>query len=114
MPIPDVVSIFDSLEKLALQFNFLTVQGHRGQHPGKAGVYESPLEAEAVGCGILVQAKMTANRHNIDEAFDAYRLLSLIGVDSFGAKPMFASGVLLGNGTRSWVQLRRLESGREC
>lgn len=93
-----MVSIFDSLEKLALQFSFLTVQGHRGPHPGKAGVYESPLETEAVGCGVLVQAKMTANRRNIDEAFDAYRLLSLIGVDSFGVKPMFASGVLLGNG----------------
>lgn len=34
---------------------------------------------------------------NIDDALDAYRLLSSIGVHSFRTKPMFASGVALVN-----------------
>ncbi|TWB47616.1 hypothetical protein FBZ94_11922 [Bradyrhizobium sacchari] len=29
---------------------------------------------------------MTANRHNIDEALDAYRFLSSVGIDSFRTK----------------------------
>lgn len=100
VPIPDVVSIFDDPKKLAFQFSFdgakrETVERFRG----KAGVYDSALRqmAEAVNCGVLVQARMTANRHNIDEALGAYRLLSSIGVHSFRTKPMFASGVALGN-----------------
>lgn len=57
---------------------------------------------------------MTANRHNIGEALDAYRLLSSIGVYSFRVKPMFASGVALGNeDTReSGTRRRRSFPGR--
>ncbi|WP_426441328.1 radical SAM protein [Bradyrhizobium genosp. P] len=100
VPIPDVVSIFDNPEKLAFQFSFDgakrdTVDRFRR----RSGVYDSALRqmAEAVNCGAVVQARMTANRHNIGESLDAYRLLSSIGVDSFRIKPMFASGVALGN-----------------
>jgi radical SAM protein with 4Fe4S-binding SPASM domain len=40
---------------------------------------------------------MTANRHNIGEALDAYRLVAGIPIDSFKIKPMFASGVAIDN-----------------
>ncbi|MET4753876.1 radical SAM protein [Bradyrhizobium sp. RT11b] len=100
VPISDVVSIFDDPGKLTLQFSFDgakrdTVDRFRG----KPGVYDSALRqmSEAANCGVLVQARMTANRQNIAEALDAYRLLSSIGVGSFRIKPMFASGVALDN-----------------
>ncbi|MCA6112617.1 radical SAM protein [Bradyrhizobium cenepequi] len=100
VPIPDVVSIFDEREKLVFQFSFDgankdTVDRFRR----KPGVYESALRQmhEAVNRGALVQARMTANRHNIGEALDAYRLLSSIGVDSFKIRPMFAAGVAIDN-----------------
>ncbi|MFG3594611.1 radical SAM protein [Bradyrhizobium sp. RDI18] len=98
--IRDVASIFDDREKLMFQFSFdgakrETVDRFRG----KAGVYKSALRqmAEAVNCGALVRARMTANRHNIGEALDAYRLLSSIGVDSFEVRPMFVSGIAIDN-----------------
>lgn len=93
-------AIFNDPKTLAFQFSFdgakrETVDRFRA----RAGVYDSALRqmAEAVNCGVLVQARMTANRHNIDEAMDAYRLLSSVGVHSFRTKPMFASGVAVGN-----------------
>ncbi|MGV7218887.1 radical SAM protein [Bradyrhizobium sp. UFLA05-112] len=98
--IPDVVAIFDDPGKLIFQFSF---DGARmdtvDRFRGKAGVYESALcqMAEAVNCGVLVQVKMTANRRNIGEALDAYRLLSTIGIDSFRIQPMLASGAALDN-----------------
>ncbi|MGY4319496.1 radical SAM protein [Bradyrhizobium sp. JR3.5] len=100
IPISDVVSLFDGREKLVFQFSFDgakrdTVDRFRR----KPGVYESALRqmSEAVNCGALVQARMTANRHNVGEALDAYRLLSSIGVDSFKIRPMFAAGVAIDN-----------------
>lgn len=98
--IPDVVSISDDPEKLAFQFSFDgakrdTVDRFRR----RSGVYDSALRqmAEAVDCGVLVQARMTINRHNITEALATYRLLSSIGVDTFSIKPMLASGAALDN-----------------
>ncbi|MET4315435.1 radical SAM protein [Bradyrhizobium sp. RT4b] len=100
VPISDVVSIFDDPGKLTLQFSFDgakrdTVDRFRG----KLGVYDSALRrmSEAANSGVLVQARMTANRQNIAEALDAFRLLSSIGVGSFRIKPMFASGAALDN-----------------
>ncbi|WP_375779137.1 radical SAM protein [Bradyrhizobium sp. ma5] len=100
VPIHEVVSIFEDPGKLSFQFSFDgakpdTVDRLRG----KAGVYESALRqiAEAVNCGASVHARMTANRHNIGEAQDVYRLLSSIGVDCFRIKPILASGAALDN-----------------
>ncbi|UPJ47799.1 radical SAM protein [Bradyrhizobium sp. 200] len=100
IPISDVVSIFDDREKLVFQFSFDgankdNVDGFRR----KPGVYESALRQmhETVSRGALVQARMTANRHNLGEALDAYRLLSSIGVDSSKIRPMFAAGVAIDN-----------------
>lgn len=100
VPIYDVASFFDDREKLTFQFSFDGAKRNTvDRFRGRAGVYDSALRqmAEAANCGALVQARMTANRHNIGEALDAYRLLSSIGVYSFRVKPMFASGVALGN-----------------
>lgn len=100
VPIIDIVSIFDDPKKLLFQFSFdgarkETVDGFRRVK----GVYESALRqmGEATRLGARVQARMTANRHNIGEALDAYRLIASIPVDSFKIKPMFASGVAIDN-----------------
>lgn len=100
VPIADVVGIFDDPRKLLFQFSLdgakkETVESFRN----RKGVFESALSQmkQAVELGANVQARMTANRHNIAEAQDAYRLVADLGVDSFKIKPMFAAGVAIDN-----------------
>lgn len=62
-PIPDVISILDDPKKLAFQFSFDGAKRETmDRFRGKAGVCDSALRqmAEAVNCGVLVQAGMTA------------------------------------------------------
>ena len=100
VPIQNIATVFKNPEKLTFQFSFdgacaETVDSFRG----RKGVYNSALRqmAEAINAGALVQARFTANRHNITEALDAYRLLSTIPITSFKIKPMFAAGVAIDN-----------------
>ncbi|MDI3567585.1 radical SAM protein [Bradyrhizobium sp. Arg816] len=98
IPIRDVASIFDDREKLTFQFNFDAASAEAlGRFRTKRGAHKSALRqmAEAINCGALVQARMIANRHNIREALDAYRILSSIGVGSFRIMPIFGAGIVI-------------------
>ncbi|WP_036051472.1 radical SAM protein [Bradyrhizobium sp. Tv2a-2] len=115
--IRDIVSIFDDPQKLILQFSFDGANRETmDRFRGRPGVYASALRQmfEAVHCGALVQAKMTANRQNIGEALEAYRLLSSIGIDSFRIEPVLGSGVALGNADSTFVSAEEVKYLQEA
>jgi len=112
VPVSDVVKCLDDPKLLLFQFSLdgakaETVDRFRGQR----GFFGSLLGKinEAVKLGAVVQTRLTANRHNIDEAVDVYRLASEMSVDTFKVKPMFAAGAAIDNqdallGSREEVQ----------
>ncbi len=116
MPIPDVVSIFDDPKKLAFQFSFDgakrdTVDRFRG----KAGVYDSALRqmAEAANRGVLAQARMMANRHNIGEALTRIGYCRGSTSTPLGSNRCSPRALLSAMRMRSWARLTKFESCRK-
>jgi radical SAM protein with 4Fe4S-binding SPASM domain len=96
----EVVECFDDAKLLLFALSLdgaraETVDRFRGQH----GFFDALLSAirEAVRSGAVVQTRLTANRRNIAEAVDVYRLASELSVDTFKVKPMFAAGAAIDN-----------------